>query len=42
MLRAKLEIDGRTIGEEKEQVWYAFGRLSGEVAGRIYPWIMHA
>jgi hypothetical protein len=42
MLKAKLEIDGRTIGEEKEQVWYAFGRLSGEAAGRIHPWIMHA
>jgi hypothetical protein len=42
ILRAKLEIDGRTIGGEKEQVWYAFGRLSGEAAGRIYPWMTHA
>jgi hypothetical protein len=42
MLKAKLEIDGRTIGGENEQVWYAFGRLSGEAAGRIHPWMVHA
>jgi hypothetical protein len=42
ILRAKLNIDGRTIGGENEQVWYAFGRLSGEAAGRIYPWMTHA
>jgi hypothetical protein len=41
-LKAKLEIDGRTIGGENEQVWYAFGRLSGEAAGRIHPWMVHA
>ena len=42
ILRAKLQIDGRTIGGETEQVWYAFGRLSGEAAGRIHPWMAHA
>jgi hypothetical protein len=42
ILRAKLEIDGYTIGGENEQVWYAFGRLSSEAAGRIYPWMIHA
>jgi hypothetical protein len=42
MLKAKLEIDCRTIGGENEQVWYAFGRLSGEAAGRIHPWMVHA
>lgn len=42
ILRAKLEIDGQSIGGEKEQVWYGFGRLSGDAAGRIYPWISYA
>jgi len=42
LLKAKLDIDGRTIGGENEQVWYAFGRLSGEAAGRIHPWMIHA
>jgi hypothetical protein len=41
-LRAKLEIDGGAIGGEKEQVWYGFGRLAGDAAGRIYPWIGYA
>lgn len=39
LLKAKLEIDGRAIGTEKERVWYAFGRLAGNAAARIYPWI---
>lgn len=39
LLEAKLEIDGQAIGTEKERVWYAFGRLTGKAAGRIYPWI---
>ncbi|RAL68294.1 hypothetical protein DID88_007024 [Monilinia fructigena] len=42
LLRAKLEIDGPAIGQEKERVWYAFGRLSGEAAARIFPWIAYA
>ena len=42
LLRAKLEIDGPSIGQEKERVWYAFGRLSGDASARIYPWIEYA
>ena len=42
LLQAKLHIDAASIGGETEQVWYAYGRLSGEAAGRIYPWVMHA
>jgi hypothetical protein len=42
LLRAKLEIDGEAIGGERERVWYGFGRLAGEAAGRIYPWIGYA
>lgn len=39
LLEAKLEIDSQAIGLEKERVWYAFGRLTGKAAGRIYPWM---
>jgi hypothetical protein len=39
MLRAKLEIDGNSIGSEQEKVWYGFGRLTGAAASRVYPWI---
>lgn len=39
LLEAKLEIDKEAIGTERECVWYAFGRLSGKAAGRIYPWM---
>jgi hypothetical protein len=42
LLRAKLEIDGGAIGQEKEKVWYAFGRLSGDAAARIFPWMGYA
>ena len=42
LLRAKLEIDGQAIGQEKERVWYAFGRLSGGAAARIFPWMEYA
>jgi hypothetical protein len=38
-LRAKLRIDQAAIGGETEQVWYAYGRLSGRAAARIFPWI---
>lgn len=41
-LRAKLEIDGEAIGGERERVWYGFGRLKGEGASRVFPWIEHA
>lgn len=42
LLHAKLEIDGATIGGEKEQIWYSFNQLSGEAAQRIYPWMDYA
>ena len=41
-LRAKLSIDSEVIGGEHEKVWYAFGRLSGDAAVRIYPWLSYA
>ena len=39
LLEAKLDIDRRAIGTERECVWYAYGRLAGTAAGRIYPWM---
>ena len=42
LLQAKLQIDGPSIGGENEKVWYGFGRLSGDAAGRIYPWMTYA
>lgn len=42
LLQAKLDIDGSVIGDEKEKVWYAFGRLSGSAAARIFPWMKYA
>jgi hypothetical protein len=42
LLRAKLQVDGPAIGGEYEKVWYGFGRLSSEAAGRIYPWMSYA
>lgn len=39
LLEAKLEIDRKAIGTEKECIWYAYGRLAGTAAGRIYPWM---
>jgi hypothetical protein len=42
LLRAKLEIDATAIGGEREKVWYGFGRLSGDAAGRIFPWMGYA
>jgi hypothetical protein len=38
-LRAKLRIDQQAIGDEPELVWYAFGRLTGKAADRIFPWM---
>jgi hypothetical protein len=38
-LRAKLRIDRGAIGDEPEQVWYAFGRLSDKASERMFPWI---
>ena len=42
MLKAKLEIDGKSIGGPEEQVWYGFGRLTGDAASRMFPWISYA
>jgi hypothetical protein len=39
LLTAKLRIDGAAIGQEAEKVWYGFGRLSGQAAVRIFPWM---
>ena len=36
LLEAKLRIDRRAIRTEEEYVWYAYGRLAGTAAGRIY------
>lgn len=41
-LRAKLAFDGLAIGGESERIWYAFGRLTGSAAVRIYPWMESA
>jgi hypothetical protein len=42
LLEAKLRIDAKAIGTEEERVWYGFGRLSGNAAGRIHPWMQYA
>jgi hypothetical protein len=42
LLEAKLRIDAKAIGSEEERVWYGFGCLSGEAAGRIHPWMQYA
>lgn len=38
-LKAKLRIDRLAIGDEPELVWYAFGRLTGKAADRMFPWL---
>lgn len=38
-LKAKLAIDGKALGSEHNQIWYAFGRLTGEAATRIHSWM---
>ena len=38
-LEAKVEIDADAIGTERDRVWFAFNRLTGSAAARIYPWI---
>jgi len=39
LLRAKVRIDGLSIGNEQEKAWYMFGRLKGDAAKRIFPWL---
>lgn len=41
-LQAKLEIDGASIGGERERVWYGFGRLTDKAATAVFPWITMA
>lgn len=38
-LEAKLDIDGASIGGEKEKVWYGFGRLTDKAAAAVFPWV---
>jgi hypothetical protein len=38
-LKAKLRIDRLAISDEPELVWYAFGRLTGKAADRMFPWL---
>lgn len=38
-LRAKLNVDGTAIGNESEQIWYAFNLLKDDAAARIHPWM---
>jgi hypothetical protein len=38
-LEAKVEIDAEAIGTEQDRVWYAFHRLTGTAAARIFPWV---
>lgn len=42
LLEAKLRIDANAIGGEEERIWYGFGRLSEDAAGRIHPWMQYA
>ena len=39
LLEAKLRIDAAAIGGMDELVWFAFGRLKGTAAGRIWAWM---
>ncbi|KAL4860722.1 hypothetical protein BDV12DRAFT_181183 [Aspergillus spectabilis] len=38
-LRAKLRIDALAIGSEYNQLWHAFGCLSGKAAAQMLPWM---
>jgi hypothetical protein len=42
LLRAKIKHDGLAIGGEEKQAWYMFGRLRGDAAKRIFPWVNSA
>lgn len=39
ILYAKLTIDAPAIGGPFEQLWYAFGRLTGKAQTKVYPWM---
>ena len=38
-LKAKLNVDGAAIGNESEQIWYAFNLLKDDAAARIHLWM---
>lgn len=38
-LRAKLEVDKEALGNAYDRMWYAFGRLTGEAAMQVLPWM---
>ena len=42
LLKAKLRIDARAIGNEEERIWYGYGCLTSKAQSRIHPWIDHA
>jgi hypothetical protein len=39
LLQAKIKHDSLSIGSEETQAWYIFGRLKGDAAKRIFPWV---
>lgn len=40
LLKAKLYIDRQALGGPYERLWYAYGRLSGNAASHILPWMI--
>jgi hypothetical protein len=39
LLWAKIKHNGLLISGEEKQAWYMFGRLKGDAAKRIFPWV---
>lgn len=40
LLKAKLYVDRQALGGPYERLWYAYGRLSGNAASHILPWMI--
>lgn len=40
LLKAKLHVDRKALGGPYECLWYAYGRLSGNAASHILPWMI--
>lgn len=40
LLKAKLHVDRQALGGPYECLWYVYGRLSGNAASHILPWII--
>ena len=38
-LEAKIALDGNILGSRANQVWYAYGRLTGRASELLQPWI---